>query len=175
MMTNDTKVRALRFGDDGRIPNSSLPLLLYPGALAEETGDLAGALEERFAGNGWSGGWRNGIYPFHHYHSISHEVLGIARGRATVRFGGEQGETVEVKAGDVVVIPAGVGHRNEGSSPDLLVIGAYPGGCDYDLCRGLPGERPRVLESIAAVPMPATDPVHGPNGPLLGEWATKGR
>ena len=89
--------------------------------------------------NGWGGSWRNGIFPFHHYHSTSHEVLGIARGSARVRFGGEKGQTVEVAAGDVVVIPAGVGHKNEGSSPDLLVIGAYPEGRDYDLCRGEPG------------------------------------
>ncbi len=170
-MDEDRSVRALRFEDDGRIPNSRLPLLLYPGALAGETGDLAGSLERRFAENGWGGGWRNGIFPFHHYHSTSHEVLGIARGSARVRFGGEKGQTVEVSAGDVVVIPAGVGHKNEGSSPDLLVIGAYPEGRDYDLCRGEPGERPRVLESIAAVPLPASDPVHGSDGPLLEQWA----
>ncbi len=174
-MENRVEIRTLQLSDDGRIPNSRLPLLLYQGALAGETGDLADALERRFARNGWSGGWRNGIYPFHHYHSTSHEVLGIARGRARVRFGGERGETVDVGAGDVVVIPAGVGHKNEGSSPDLVVVGAYPDGQDWDLCRGEPGERPRVLESIAAVPMPATDPVHGADGPLLERWAADER
>jgi long-chain acyl-CoA synthetase len=46
--------------------------------------------------NGWSGTWRNGIYAFHHYHSTSHEVLGIAAGSAAVRFGGEGGATVRV-------------------------------------------------------------------------------
>lgn len=170
-MDEDRSVRTLRFDDDGRIPNSPLPLLLYAGAIASETDDLAGALEQRFADNGWGGGWRNGIFPFHHYHSTSHEVLGIARGSARVRFGGENGPIVEVTAGDVVVIPAGVGHKNEGSSPDLLVIGAYPEGRDYDLCRGEPGERPRVLESIAAVPLPTSDPLYGSGGPLLGQWA----
>lgn len=174
-MDENGSVRAVRLADDGRIPNSPLPLLLYEGAFAGETGDLARAIEQRFAANGWGSGWRNGIFAYHHYHSTSHEVLGIARGRARVRFGGEKGQTVDVGAGDVVVIPAGVGHKKEDASLDLLVIGAYPEGRDYDLCRGEPGERPRVLENIAAVPLPATDPVHGPGGPLLRLWATEAR
>jgi uncharacterized protein YjlB len=168
--TAEPTVATLVFEDDGSIPNNPLPLLLYRGALDQSLADPAAALEQRFATHGWRGGWRNGIYPFHHYHSTSHEVLGIARGRATVRFGGANGTSVEVEAGDAVVIPAGVGHKNEGASDDLLVVGAYPDGCDYDLCRGRPEERDHALRNIQRVPLPATDPLFGMQGPLVSHW-----
>lgn len=160
-----------RFADDGRIPNNpGLPLLLYRRVLDLPAADPARAFEDVFARHGWRGSWRNGIYGFHHYHSTAHEVLGIARGRVRVRLGGAAGLATELAAGDVVVIPAGVGHKNEGASPDLLVVGAYPEGQDWDLCRGDPAERPRVLANIAAVPPPATDPSFGIGGPLTRLW-----
>ena len=165
------KIDLHRFDDDGRIPNSALPLFVYHGALRlDGDDDPAAVCEAVFADNGWRGAWRNGIYPFHHYHSTSHQVLGVARGEATVRLGGEGGATLRVRAGDVVVIPAGVGHKNLGSSGDFLVVGAYPDGRDWDLCRGEPGERPRVLENIRCVPLPETDPVYGRDGPLVEHW-----
>jgi uncharacterized protein YjlB len=164
-------VDAIHFEDGGAIPNNpELPLLVYAGAVEVGGADPAAAFERLFAQNGWSGAWRDGIYPFPHYHSTAHEVLGIARGRAKVRFGGERGTVLEVGAGDVVVIPAGVGHQNLGSSADLLVVGAYPGGADFDLCRGEAGERPRVLDNIRQVALPAADPVYGPDGPLMARW-----
>jgi uncharacterized protein YjlB len=161
---------AIRFEDDGAIPNNRLPFLVYPGAVAVRGADPAAIFEAIFAANDWRGAWRNGVYPFPHYHSIAHEVLGIARGEARVRFGGAHGRVLTVRPGDVVVIPAGVGHQNLGSSPDLLVVGAYPGGAEWDLCRGRPEERPRVLENIAKVPLPSADPVYGTDGPLLEHW-----
>ena len=164
-------VRAHLFDDDGAIPNNpQLPLLVYPGAVAVSGADPAAAFEEIFAANGWSGSWRNGIYPFPHYHSTAHEVLGIARGEAKVRFGGATGVVLDVRAGDVVVIPTGVGHQNLGASGDLLVVGAYPGGAGFDLCRGRADERPRVLDTIRQVALPAADPVYGRAGPLLARW-----
>src|SRR4029077_10670895 len=117
------KVEAHRFADDGTVPNNSLPLVVYRGALAE-SGDRAAACGAMFARNGWPGAWRNGIYGHHHYHSTAHEVLGIAAGNARVRLGGDAGETVELRAGDVVVIPVGVAHKRESASADLLVIGS---------------------------------------------------
>ena len=99
------------FADDGDIPNNRLPLILYAGAVDVAAGDPARAFEDLFHGHGWGNGWRNGIFPFHHYHSTAHEVLGIAAGEAEVRFGGEGGATVHAKAGDAVLIPAGVGHK----------------------------------------------------------------
>jgi uncharacterized protein YjlB len=164
-------VEAIRLEDDGVIPNNPrLPLLVYAGAVDAAGADPAGRFEEIFGANGWSGAWRDGIYPFAHYHSTAHEVLGIARGAAKVRFGGAKGVELTVRAGDVVVIPAGVGHQNLGASEDLLVVGAYPGGADFDLCRGQADERPRALDNIARVGLPASDPVHGARGPLLAHW-----
>lgn len=160
-----------RFADDGAIPNNpTLPFLVYPGALNLPGDDPAAACEAVFEHHGWSGSWRDGIYPFAHYHSTAHEVLGICRGKAQVRFGGDAGVTLTVRAGDVVVIPAGVGHQNLGAGGDFLVVGAYPRGQCWDLCRGLAKERPQVLDNIARVPLPATDPVYGADGPLIEHW-----
>ena len=163
------------FEDDGAIPNnSSLPFLIYLTALEGTAGDLAAAFEDRFAANRWGGSWRYGVYPFPHYHSTAHEVLGVARGTATLRLGGGNGIEIPVSAGDMVVIPAGGGHQNLGSSPDFLVVGAYPEGQEPDLCRGRPEERPRVLDNIARVPLPERDPVHGAEGPLAERWLRRG-
>jgi uncharacterized protein YjlB len=162
------EVLSYRFGDDGRIPNNpQLPLLVYRGVLP---GGGAGGFEGRFRSNGWGGMWRDGIFGYHHYHSTAHEVLGVARGAARVTFGGEGGVTLEMREGDAVAIPAGVGHCNRGASRDLLVVGAYPAGQSWDLCTGKPGERPRVLENIRKVPLPERDPLFGEEGPLLELW-----
>lgn len=159
------------FADDGAIPNHpTWPLIVYQGVFHPETGDPAQTAEQLFTANGWVGTWRNGIFAYHHYHSTAHEVLAICRGTAQVRFGGEQGVALDVKAGDVVVLPAGTGHKRLRASNDLLVVGAYPLGQDVDLQRGEAEERPQVLENIHQVPLPTTDPVYGNRGPLLECW-----
>ncbi len=170
--TPDIDVREYRFEDDGRIPNNpALPLLVYPQALAEGERDPS-RVKELLAGNGWGGSWVDGVFPYHHYHSVSHEVLVVVGGHAEITFGGPEGGTVGVEAGDVVVIPAGVGHCREGSGAGFSVVGAYPEGQeDYDLRTGEEGERPRVLENIRNVPLPETDPLFGEEGPLLGRWS----
>jgi len=157
------------FADDGAVPNNHLPFLVYKGAFNGR--DPASAIENTFRRNDWGHGlWHNGIFPFVHYHSQIHEVLGIAAGKARVRFGGEKGEELEVEAGDVAVLPAGTGHQRLSSTPDLLVIGAYPLGGHYDLCRGTAAEHGRALATIPRVPLPATDPVLGADGPLVRLW-----
>jgi uncharacterized protein YjlB len=156
------RTRTLQFADDGDIPNSPLSLILYEGAIDPAEGDPAVAFETLFESHGWGGAWRNGIFPFHHYHSNAHEVLGIARGEADVRFGGEKGETVRVRAGDAVLIPAGVGHKRMSGGEGLLVIGAYPGGQDADLMREGAESGTAIRARIAAVELPAEDPVGGP-------------
>ncbi len=158
------------FRDDGSIPNSRHPILLYRKAVDLDSRDPASSMEECFAANDWTDSWRNGIYPFHHYHSTSHEVLGIYRGSATVRLGGEHGQDFDVEAGDVIVIPAGVGHKNLGASQNFGVVGAYPNGRQCDLLRGQPGERPKADQNIAAIPMPNRDPLFGSDGPLRRLW-----
>ena len=126
--------------------------------------------ENRFAENGWTGAWRNGVYGYHHYHATSHEVLGVARGSATVLLGGPEGERVEIAVGDVVVLPAGTGHCRVRCSPDFLVVGGYPEGQqDYDLRTAPPTDEIRAR--IAAVPVPPQDPVQGRDGSLVRLWA----
>lgn len=164
--------RTFQFEDDGQIPNHPRwPLVVYKNVLPEG-GDRAAACEELFHKNGWGGTWRNGIFSYHHYHSTSHEVLGVVRGEARVAFGGEQGHELEISAGDVAILPAGTGHRRLSSSSDFLVVGAYPRGQEnYDLCTGEPDERPEALERIREVPLPDADPVYGSKGPLLDYWS----
>jgi uncharacterized protein YjlB len=158
------------FADDGDIPNNRLPLIVYAGAIDPKGGDIAAAFEKLFAANSWGGMWRNGIYPFHHYHSTAHEVLGIAKGTAEVRFGGASGETLKVKAGDAVLIPAGVGHKRLSASADLLVVGAYPKGERADLMREGAEDKAGIRKRIASVALPQADPVAGRDGPMASAW-----
>lgn len=156
-----TAPRTLRFADDGAIPNHpEFPALVYSGVEAALGG--AEACIAHFASNGWTRAWRDGlIYPFHHFHSTAHEVLGIVSGQTTVQLGGEQGEVLEVRAGDVLVLPAGTGHRRLGATEGLAVVGAYAEGRNWDLLKGDPAERDAAISRIAAVPRPEKDPVTG--------------
>lgn len=160
--------QTLHFEDDGAIPNSPLPVLVYQGV--PEVSD-AGRCERLFAGNGWLGAWRDGIYSFHHFHSIAHEVLGVVAGSATVMLGGPNGREVEINPGDVLVLPAGTGHCNLGDQ-GLLVIGAYPDGVEWDICRGDPAEHDEAVSRIRAVPVPPGDPVGGAKGFLRSLWSS---
>ena len=168
-MTTGTHQK-LYFKDDGQIPNSKLPLILYQDAFKQRGTAGASWLEKRFAVNNWANSWRNGIYSFHHYHSTSHEVLGVYSGRALVHLGGESGEKIEISAGDIIIIPAGVGHKNL-ESKGLGVVGAYPDGRSWDLNRGLSGERPQADKNIAALPIPSADPFWGANEGITEIWA----
>jgi uncharacterized protein YjlB len=154
------------FEDDGAIPNSRLPVLIYHEVDAAHD---AGRCEELLGSNDWLPDWRDGIFSFHHFHSITHEALGIVGGSATVMLGGPSGTSFEIGAGDVLVLPAGTGHCNLGSSPDLLVIGAYPNGMPWDIRRGDPAEHDEAVANIQAVPLPDADPV-GPEGRLTEFW-----
>lgn len=152
--------------DTGQFPNSRLPAVVYEGALAPGP-DLADRFETLFEEHGWSGSWRNGLYRVHHYHSTAHEVLGVYRGSVKVRLGGPDGPLVELRAGDVAIIPAGVAHKNESQSDDFAVVGAYPAGTGPDMKYGKDGERPRADRNIAAVALPSFDPI---GGSLLKLW-----
>lgn len=162
-------VTALWFAASDWVPNNAqLPVLLYRNAIADAGPDRATACETVFQENGWVPQWRNGVYPFHHYHATAHEVLGCAAGNARVLIGGPHGAPVELTAGDCVLLPAGTGHCRLDASADFLVVGAYPPGQVWDLRRGaLSGAE---LEMLAHVPFPRSDPVMGRSGPLLGFW-----
>ena len=159
----------LHFKDDGLIPNIQYPLILYKNVFTARGNKGAEWLEATFRRNDWTNSWRNGIYSFHHYHSTSHEVLGIYSGNALVHLGGEAGEKVNVEAGDVIIIPAGVGHKNLGSE-GLGVVGAYPEGRSWDLMKGKPGERPQADKNIAALPIPESDPLLGKDKGIVEVW-----
>jgi uncharacterized protein YjlB len=128
---------------------------------------LAKDFEKCFSGNGWTNSWRDGIFDYHHFHSNTHEVLGVAQGEARVCFGGEAGEVLVVSVGDVAILPAGTGHKCESASGDFLVVGAYPDGRDYDICRGDPAEHDRAVARIAGVPLPKKDPIFGKSGVVV--------
>ena len=167
------KPLTLMLKDDGSVPNNPvLPVLIYRGGI-----DIKGnanpekTVERAFTANGWGHNmWRNGIFPYIHYHSMIHEALGIARGRAKLKLGGSKGEEVDVTAGDVLVLPAGTGHQCLWDGPDLTVIGAYPPEGTYNLCRGSKDEHAKSLKTIPHVPVPGSDPVHGLGGPLVELW-----
>jgi uncharacterized protein YjlB len=172
IQTPNTIIQHLK--DDGAIPNNPiLPLLVYQAALQLPEGKSAEAIEAIFAANQWGHSWRNGIYSFHHYHSTAHEVLACYSGTVKVQLGGEQGVTLAVQRGDVVIIPAGVGHKNLESSRDFRVVGAYPPDQTWDMNYGQPGERPQADKNIARVPPPPTDPIYGDAGPLVDHWLKK--
>jgi uncharacterized protein YjlB len=163
-------VTALWFDERGFVPNNPrLPALIYAQAFARNAEDLTAAMESRFTENGWPSQWRDGIYDFHHFHSLGHEVLGIARGHALLALGGEGGAEIEVGQGDVVLLPAGTGHRRLNGSPDLLVIGAYPPGQPGDIRRE--AVTPEVRQRMVRLSFPPSDPVAGVDGPLLRLWA----
>ena len=150
----------------GLVPNNaSLPLIVYRNAFAAGDAAAEQRIEALFARNGWSNAWVDGIYPFHHYHATTHEVLGLARGSARVQFGGSSGPVLDVAAGDAVMIPAGGGHCRLSEAAGLSVVGAYPGGADWDLRRATPADYRTVLPLIAALAAPARDPILGPSGP----------
>jgi len=160
---------------DGAIPNHPRwPLLVYPAAVPLSGADPAAIFEALFARNRWPAAWRNGVFPFHHYHSDGHEALGIYSGEVTLQFGGDAGVTVTAKPGDVIVLPAGTGHKKLSSRGSLGVVGAYPEGASPSTCVPPLARYRNSVKDIAAVPLPASDPALGAGGPLFDFWTPPG-
>jgi uncharacterized protein YjlB len=142
---------------------------LYKGVLNIPLLFPAKHVKDLFESHNWWNSWDSGIFEYHHYHSITHEVLGIYSGATTLQLGGEHGVKIKIQKGDVLVIPAGVAHKNLGKEDDVGCIGAYPDGRDYDMNYGKPGERPGTDHKIHHVPLPKTNPVYGQGG-LTQVW-----
>ncbi|MBR0684501.1 hypothetical protein JQ612_25120 [Bradyrhizobium manausense] len=161
---------AIAFEDDGLVPNNILPFLIYQGALTLDPKQPEETIENLFETNNWGGTWRNGVYDYLHYHATVHEVLGVARGHARVRFGGNHGQELEIKAGDVAILPAGTGHQCLEASDDFCVIGAYPPGAKMEITRATAENHAKALKTIPKVAPPPADPVTGKHGALMRLW-----
>ncbi|UNL83551.1 cupin domain-containing protein [Priestia koreensis] len=160
-------VQTLFFKDDGTIPNNPLlPVLIYHDMLGKKSVEV----ESIFNQCSWLNSWTNGIFNYHHYHSNAHEVLGVIKGHATVQLGGESGKTLAIKSGDVIVLPAGTGHKLIESSDEFKVAGAYPNGMSYDVKTDQSEGSDKIFRRIKQVPLPKTDPIFGKEGPLLHHW-----
>ena len=186
-------VEAILLPQKGTSPNNGvLPLLLYRGAVKVGRDDPEGDVERAFGANNWGNGFRGDTFPFHHYHSIAHEVVGCSRGKARIQFGGPEGPVVDVSAGDAVLIPAGVVHCRVDDAPGYCSVGAYPPGQQPDLCVLSQGdadvangrkdaeglalkvigtkELPATQATIAKTPLPPTDPIGGSRGAVQAHW-----
>lgn len=164
-MMSISQPETLHFDGDAAngYPNSPLPVLIYRQVLdisnADERADTFEALFER---QGWPPAWRYHLYDFDHFHSTAHEVLGIFIGQARARLGGPNGRELMLYAGDVLVLPAGVGHASLEADDDFCMVGAYPPGQDPEIERGDPAQLTAALARVTSVAMPENDPVGGP-------------
>ncbi|NMO94378.1 cupin domain-containing protein [Paenibacillus lemnae] len=163
----ETPIQSFFMKDDGEVPNHpDLPVIVYKGVFK----DGPGGIESAFNRHGWTGSWSGGVYDYHHYHSNTHEVLGVRSGSATVLVGGDAGERLELAQGDVLVLPAGTAHKKLESSPDFEIVGAYPGGGTPNMRERNPTDRAQSIAEIRSVPVPDKDPVFGDEGPLRHKW-----
>jgi len=154
----------------GGVPNSPLPLIIWPRIVPEEADDCALWFETTFTASGWPAAWRAPVFPYTHYHPNTHEVLGVGAGCAEILLGGDSGRMVVLRAGDAILIPAGVGHKQIYASDDFFMVGAYPAGMTPETLRDEPARLRAAKEQIQRVPVPACDPITGGEGVMTELW-----
>jgi len=157
-------------GINGGIPNSKFPLLFYSSVIPKDVKDRADYLENLFTQNSWQCAWRYQIFSFHHFHSKAHECVACFAGNAQLQIGGEGGKIIDVGIGDVLIIPAGVGHKQVKASSDFCMVGAYPINQRADVCRDDIAYLATAQANIAKVAMPNTDPLNAKTGGLINLW-----
>ncbi len=147
---------------DAQFPNNETrPIILYKRILNLPLILPGRSVKRLFKRNNWLNAWRGGIYNYHHYHSNTYEVLGVYKGKTTIQLGGDEGVSLIIGRGDVLIIPAGVAHKNLKSGNTIKCVGAYPNGKKFDMNYGLDEERPKADENILKTPLPSSDPVLG--------------
>ncbi|KAL6245693.1 hypothetical protein RBB50_007692 [Rhinocladiella similis] len=152
------------------IPNTSIqgkPLLIYHSVFpSASTSQIKSHLQ---AVGVVSPQWEYTMFTETHFHSTTHEVLSIASGSAKCCFGGEQNEgrfEPVLEKGDVVIVPAGVGHRLLEDYGGFQMVGSYPIGKSWDMCYGREGEEGKV-RAIKDLGWFEKDPIYGEDGPSL--------
>jgi len=144
----------------GWVPNNErLPVILHRTVVKDEGKSAAEHFETLFADNGWPPQWRDTIFDYHHYHSTTHEALGVYAGTATLRLGGPDGKNVAVSAGDALILPVGTGHCRIDATEDFGVVGGYPAGMEWDVQTEAPTDA--IWARMRQVPLPSRDPVSG--------------
>lgn len=167
---SDVNVIQVLASENHGIPNHPwLPMVIYSGAFSTAPGiDGIKALYER---NRWFRVWDYTVFDYHHFHPAAHEVLSVAKGSASLQLGGESGQHYTVEVGDVLVLPAGFGHKRISSTDDFTVVGAYPEGQeDRRIIRADEAAAAAARSSIAATALPACDPLYGDDSPMLSIW-----
>lgn len=169
---SDVKVSQHHIPAWQRIPNTSIhnkPLLIYHSAFTASASQLSARLKEI---NAVVPQWQYTMYSQSHFHSTTHEVLGIVSGRARLCFGGEQNPArVEpvVQSGDLIVVPAGVAHRLlQDLDGGFGMLGSYPAGKSWDMCYGVESEdEGQITKDISRQAWFDRDPLYGDDGPAI--------
>lgn len=138
--------------ENGHFPNNpELPFLLYKKSLKISSSK---ELDQLFKDNGWRGNRREGIYTYH-FRSHVHETIAIYDGSCSIQIGGPGGFIYNLEKGDVLIIPAGVSHKNLGCTKDFKCVGAY---------------FHSKAASLTLSRLPKTDPIYGSKGFLFNYW-----
>ena len=158
--------------DDGVFPNNNFPVVHYKKVIGNPVPKWLSCAYFKFIffENDWLNNLKTGIATFHHYHSNTHKVLGVCSGKIMLLLGGESGLQITIEKGDVLIIPAGVAHKNLGNENDVICVEGYADGITQDIRYGRLHERPVADISIALAPFPVTDPLLGEGAGLVKVW-----